>query len=156
MGKNPPKKNEEGTLFDHEDVKLSTRSGRPAKVQEHDIDLRVPGLSYAVVKEAEHLRVQQLVKKIENHPHWEALRVDLQQSNVCNHSLKFEGDDPRIGQWGVNQVVRKYQKYNVLTVFLLESRNCVLDLRTNSWLTANPEESLTNWDWMHSLSWTTR
>ena len=31
--------------------------------EQHEIDLRVPGLSHAVVKEAEHLRVQELVKK---------------------------------------------------------------------------------------------
>ena len=73
--------------FDHEDVKHSTRTGRPVcgsestkscvlmcakfeedqtrmgrpvKVEEHDIDFRVPGLSHAVVKEAEDLRVQEL------------------------------------------------------------------------------------------------
>ena len=102
---------EKGTLFDHEDVKHSTRTGRPVcgsestqscvlmptkieedqtrtgrpvKVEEHDIDFRVPGLSHAVVKEAEHLRVQELVKKIESHPHREALQADLQQNNVYN------------------------------------------------------------------------
>ena len=52
--------------------------------EEHDIDFRVPGLSHAVVKEAEHLRVQELVKKIENHPHREVLQADLQQNNVYN------------------------------------------------------------------------
>ena len=61
-----------------------TRTERPVKVEEHDIDFRVPGLSHAVVKEAEYLRVQELVKKIENHPHREALHVDLQQINVYN------------------------------------------------------------------------
>ena len=61
-----------------------TRTVRPVKVEEHDIDFRVPGLSHSVVKEAEHLRVQELVKKIENHPHREALHVDLQQNNVYN------------------------------------------------------------------------
>ena len=41
-----------------------TRTGRPVgeqestKVDELDIDFRVPGLSHAVVKEAEHFRVQ--------------------------------------------------------------------------------------------------
>ena len=40
--------------------------------------------SHAVAKEAEHLRVQELVKKIENHPHGEALQADLQQNNVYN------------------------------------------------------------------------
>ena len=52
--------------------------------EEHEIDLRVPGLSHAVVKETEHLRVQELVKGIENHPHREALHADLQQNNVYN------------------------------------------------------------------------
>ena len=80
-GQESTKEIEKGILFDHED-KLSTRTGRPVKVEEHDIDLRVPGLSRAVVGEAEHLRVQALVKKIEHHPHREALHADLQQNNV--------------------------------------------------------------------------
>ena len=61
-----------------------TRTVRPVggqqstQEEERDIDFRVPGLSHALVKEAEHLRVQELVKKIENHPHREALHADLQ------------------------------------------------------------------------------
>ena len=42
-----------------------TGTGRPVTVdqkEEHNIDFRVPGLSHAVVKEAEHLRVQELVR----------------------------------------------------------------------------------------------
>ena len=54
------------------------------KNEEHEIDFRVPGLSHVVVKDAEHLRVQELVVKIQNHPHREALRADLQQNNVYN------------------------------------------------------------------------
>ena len=53
-------------------------------MEELDIDFRIPGLSHAVVKEAEHLRVQELVKKIESNPHREALQADLQQNNVYN------------------------------------------------------------------------
>ena len=52
-----------------------TSTGRPVLVdqkEEHEIDFRIPGPLHAVVKEAEHLRVQELVKKIENHPHGEA------------------------------------------------------------------------------------
>ena len=55
--------------------KDQTRTVRPVggqestKVEKLDIDFRVPGLSHAVVKEAENSRVRQLVKKIENHPH---------------------------------------------------------------------------------------
>ena len=43
-----------------------TGTGRPELVdqkEEHKIDFRVPGLSHALVEEAEHLRVQELVKK---------------------------------------------------------------------------------------------
>ena len=64
-----------------------TGTVRPVLVdqqEEHEIDFRVPGLSHAVVKEAEHLRVQELVQRIENHPHREALHVDLQHNNVYN------------------------------------------------------------------------
>ena len=95
---------EKDISFDHEDIKHSTRTGRPVggqestKVEELDIDFRLPGLSHAVVKEAEHLRVQELVKRIENHPHREALHADLQQNTVYNpFSKDSKSDDPRIG-----------------------------------------------------------
>ena len=114
-GQESTKEIEKGTVFDHEDVKHSTSTGRPVcgsestkscvltptkieedqtrterpvKVEEHNIDFRVPGLSHSVVKEAEHLRVQEPVKKIENHPHREAHRADLQQNNVYNKISK--------------------------------------------------------------------
>ena len=45
------------------------------QTEKHEVDFRVPGLSHATVKETEHLRVQELVKRIENHPHREALHV---------------------------------------------------------------------------------
>ena len=67
-----------------------TRTERPVggqastKGKEHDIDFGVPGLSHAVVKEVEHFRVQELVKRIESHPHREAIQADLQQNNVYN------------------------------------------------------------------------
>ena len=84
---------EKRTVFDHDDGTDSTRTrrpvcgsesakrcvltpthveedqtstGRPALVdqkEEHEIDFRVLGLSHAFVKEAEHLRVQELVKR---------------------------------------------------------------------------------------------
>ena len=58
--------------------------GSFTQLEEIDIDFRVPGLSHAVVKEAEFFRVLELVKKIESHPHREALQADLQQNNVYN------------------------------------------------------------------------
>ena len=60
------------------------QAGSFTQLEEIDVDFRVSGLPHAVVKEAEHLRVQELVKKVENHLHREALHVDLQQINVYN------------------------------------------------------------------------
>ena len=54
------------------------------QLEEIDIDIRVSGLPRAVVKQAENFRVRELVKKIESHPHRQALQADLQQSNACN------------------------------------------------------------------------
>ena len=42
------------------------------------------GLPHAVVKQAENFRVRELVKKIESHPHREALQADLQKHNANN------------------------------------------------------------------------
>ena len=79
---------EKDVFFGREGAKQSARTVRPvdrqqsAQLEEIDIDFRVPGLSHAVVKEAESFSVQELVKKIESHPHREALQADLQQNNV--------------------------------------------------------------------------
>ena len=69
-----------------------TRTGRPVKngqsiglltqLEEIDIDFRVYGLPHAVVEQAENFRVRELVKKIESHPHREALQADLQQNTI--------------------------------------------------------------------------
>ena len=70
------------------------RTGRPVEsgqsiglftqCEEIDFDFRVSGLPHAVVKQAENFSVRELVKKIESHPHRDALQADLQQSNVYN------------------------------------------------------------------------
>ena len=54
------------------------------QLQEIDIDFRVSGLPHAAVKQAENFRVRELVKKIESHPHRQALQADLQQTNAYN------------------------------------------------------------------------
>ena len=63
-------------------------SGQPAgsftQLEEIDVDFRVSGLPHAVVKQAENFRSQELAKRIESHPHREALQADLQQNNVYN------------------------------------------------------------------------
>ena len=42
-----------------------------------NIDFRVSGLPHAVVKQAENFRVRELMKKIESHPHRQALQADF-------------------------------------------------------------------------------
>ena len=79
------------------------RTGRPVYEQppglftqckDIDIDFRVSGLPHAVVRQAENFRVRELVKKIESHPHQQALQADLQQSNAYNpFSEKIQEDD---------------------------------------------------------------
>ena len=59
-------------------------TGSFTQLEERDIDFRVSGWPHAIVKQAENFRVRELVKKIESHPHREALQADLQQTNVYN------------------------------------------------------------------------
>ena len=110
-----------------------TRTERPecghesTKVEKLDNDFRVPGLSHAVVKEAERFRVQEHIKKIENHCHREVLQADLQQKERPQPSQQqFESDDPRIGQCRVIRVVRNSTKSTMFALSSLESRNCLL------------------------------
>ena len=86
--------------------------------KEIDIDFRVSGLPHAVVKQAENFRVRELVKKIESHPHRQALQANLQQNNVYN---PFSNNS--------KEMIR-------------ELGNTVLV--DSSWLKANPEESFIN------------
>ena len=58
--------------------------GSSSTFNEVDIDFRISGLPHSVVKHAENYRVRELVKKIENHPHRQAFRADLQQNNAYN------------------------------------------------------------------------
>ena len=112
-----------------------TGTGRPVTVdqtEEHNIDFRVPGLSHSVVKEAEHLRVHEFVKRIENHPHRAALQADLQQNDVYNPISKDSKDMIReLGNVELFELCETSPKVQCSPMSsLLESRNCVLHLRT--------------------------
>ena len=65
-------------------VACSQPVGSSSTFNEVDVDFRLSGLPHAVVKQAENSRVRELVKKINSHPHREALQADLQQNNVYN------------------------------------------------------------------------
>ena len=102
-------------------------------MEELGIDFRVPGLTHAVVKEPEHLRVQELVKRIENHPQREALQADLPQNNVynpfSNNSKAMTRELGNVELFELCETIPQVQCSHCL--LLLESRNCALHLRTS-------------------------
>ena len=128
---------EKDVMFGREGTEHSTRTWRfvdgqqSTKLDEMDIDFRVPGLSHAVVKEAEHLRVQELVKKIDNHPHREAFQADLQQNSDCNpFSNNSKEMILELGNVELFELCETFPKSTMFSLSsLLESRNCVLHLR---------------------------
>ena len=100
-------------------------------MEELDTDFRVPGLSHAVVKEAEHFRVQELVKKIESHPHREALQADLQQNNVYNpFSNNSKAMICELGTVELFELCETTKSTMFSQSSLFESRICILHLRT--------------------------
>ena len=108
-----------------------TDTGKPVTVdqkEEHKIDFRVPGLSHSIAKEAEHLRVQELVKRIETHPHRAALHAELQQNNVYNPFSKDSKE--MIRQLGDVESFELCETTPKVLSSLLESRDRVLHLRT--------------------------
>ena len=75
----------------------TTRAGTGQPVVNHDessheqtmlnevnMDFRILGLPYSVVKQVERSRVRELVKKIGNHPDRHALQLDQQQNEAYN------------------------------------------------------------------------
>ena len=119
------------------------RTGRPVRSgqsiglftqrEEIDIDFRVSGLPHAVVKEAENFRVRELVKKIESHPHREALQADLQQHNVYN---PFSDDSKAmIREMGNVELFELYENNSKSAMLRmpssLESRSDLLHLWTS-------------------------
>ena len=74
------------------------RTGRPVgseqsidlftQHEEIDIDFRVSGLPHAVVKQAENFRVREIVKKIESHPHRQALQAICNKVMSTTHLVK--------------------------------------------------------------------
>ena len=117
-------------------------TGRPAsgqciglftQRQEIGIDFRVSGLPHAVVKEAENFRVRELVKKkIESHPRREALQADLQKNNVYNpfsdDSKVMIRETGNVELFELCETIPTVQCSHCL--LFLESRNCLLHLRT--------------------------
>ena len=81
---------EEAVKHDRTEKPVVSRDASHAQVHEQsmlnevDIDFRISRLPHSVVKQAENYCVRELVKHIENHPHRQDLRRDLQQNNAFN------------------------------------------------------------------------
>ena len=111
-------------------------TGRPVgghwslQLEEVDIDFRIPGLPHSVVKQAENFRVRELVKKIESHPHRQALQDDLQQNNAHNpfseKSKKMNRDMGNEELFELCETIPKMQCSELPS--LLESRHRLLHL----------------------------
>ena len=54
------------------------------KINEEDIDFKIPGLPNSIVKQLHSASVRELIQKIENHPNRHALQKDLRQNQSFN------------------------------------------------------------------------
>ena len=61
-------------------------------INEENIDFNIPGLLHSAVKQSHGVYVQNLIQKIENHPHRHALQSDLQQHRQFNPFRKESQD----------------------------------------------------------------
>ena len=61
-------------------------------INEENIDFNIPGLPHSAVKRSHGVNVQNLIQKIENHPHRHALQSDLRQHRQFNPFSKESRD----------------------------------------------------------------
>ena len=61
-------------------------------INEENIDFNIPGLPHSAVKQSHCVNVQNLIQKIENHPHRHALQSDIQQLRQFNPFSKESQD----------------------------------------------------------------
>ena len=59
-------------------------TGQPVVRDSGTLNFRIQGLSHSTVEEAEHVRVRELLTRIESHSHRDDLQTDLMQDNVYN------------------------------------------------------------------------
>ena len=76
----------------HDIALLNTDNEFNRAINEEDIDFNIPGLAHSAVKQSHGASVQDLIQKIENHPHRHALQRDLQQRQQFNPFSKESKD----------------------------------------------------------------
>ena len=73
-------------------VSFNTDNEFKRAINEENIDFNIPGLPLSAVKQSHGVNVQNLIQKIENHPHRRALQSDLQQQRQFNPFRKESRD----------------------------------------------------------------
>ena len=71
---------------------LNTDNEFNRAINEENIDFNIPGLPHSAVKQSHGVNAQNLIQKIENHPHRHALQSDLQQHRQFNPFSKESQD----------------------------------------------------------------
>ena len=84
---------EQSALEENRDIALfNTDNEFNRAINEENIDFNIPGLPHSAVKQSHGVNVQNLIQKIENHPHRHALQSDLQQRRQFNLFSKASQD----------------------------------------------------------------
>ena len=103
------------------------------KVEELDIDFRVIGLSHSVVKEAEHLRVQELVTGSKH------ILIEQYFKPICSrktstiHSATIRRRwCAKCVMWSHSSCAKLHQKYNVLAVSFIGIKELCIALADNA------------------------
>ena len=71
---------------------LNTDNEFNRAINEENIDFNIPGLPHSAVKQSHGVNVQNLIQKIENHPHRHTFQSDLQQHRQFNPFSKESQD----------------------------------------------------------------
>ena len=135
------------------------RTGRPVgrqsftQLEEIDIDFRVPGMSHAVVEKSEHLRGQEFVKRIENHPH-RFMPACSRTTSTTHWAIIRRRRSTNWVMWSYSSCAKQHRKCNVLNIFSIGIKELCTAIGGQC-LIDSESESFTNWDWMFSLSRTT-
>ena len=128
-------------------------TGSSTPINDVDIDFRVSGLPHAVLKQAENSRVRELVKKIENHPHRQALQADLQQNNAYNpFSEKSKKMIKDMGNVELFELCETILKCNAKNAFFTGIKASFTALAGISWERINPAEVSSDGHWIFSQS----
>ena len=134
-------------------VLIGQPTGSSTPFNEVDIDIWVSRLPHEVVKQAENSRFRELVKKIESHPHQQALQADPQQNNAYNpFSEKSKKMIKDMGNVALLSYARQFLKCNAKNAFFIGIKASSTALAGISWDRIKPAEVSSDGHWIFSQS----